>query len=128
MDGRRRLAEPVTGRAHGRTVAGGAPAGRRTRLSLGRTGFDRHLRRLLGPFANVHLPRGAGIAAACALLAVSLGFGVVRGGHWPVIAEELADVRDSIANTLGFRITSIALAGGRQLTREEILATAGITG
>ena len=29
---------------------------------------------------------------------------------------------------LGFRITSIALAGQRQLTREEILTTAGVTG
>jgi cell division protein FtsQ len=131
MDGRRRLAEPVTARAVARNGAGAAPAPRRlrARVMLGRTGFDRHLRRLLGPLLMVwKLPRGAGIAAATGLLVMAIGFGIVRGGHWPAITDELADLRDSIANAAGFRITSIALAGGRQLTREEILATAGITG
>ena len=40
----------------------------------------------------------------------------------------MSDARDAIANAFGFRITSIALAGGRALTREEILTTAGVTG
>jgi cell division protein FtsQ len=41
---------------------------------------------------------------------------------------ELRDFRDSVANLAGFRITSIALAGQRRLTREDILDTAGVTG
>jgi cell division protein FtsQ len=52
----------------------------------------------------------------------------VRGGHLPAIAEELRDFRNSVANLAGFRITSIALAGERRLTRDDILASAGITG
>ena len=59
---------------------------------------------------------------------LSIGFGIVRGGHLPAVAAELGDACDSVANAFGFRITSIALAGQRHLTRDEILATAGITG
>jgi cell division protein FtsQ len=130
MDGRRRLAEPLTDGAVRRPVAGAAPAGQRmrARAAIGRTGFDRHLRRALGPLADWRLPRGTGIAAAAALLFLSIGFGVARGGHWPVVVEELSDLCDSTANAVGFRITSLALAGQRQLTRQDILASAGITG
>jgi cell division protein FtsQ len=52
----------------------------------------------------------------------------VRGGHVPVVIAELRDFRDSVANLAGFRITSIALAGQRRLTREDILDIAGVTG
>jgi cell division protein FtsQ len=55
-------------------------------------------------------------------------YGTVRGGHGPALFEQLRDLRDAAANSLGFRITSIALAGGKQISREEILATAGVTG
>ena len=58
----------------------------------------------------------------------SVAYGAVRGGHLPVIMAELRDFRDSVANLAGFRITSIALAGQRRLTREDVLTTAGITG
>jgi cell division protein FtsQ len=44
------------------------------------------------------------------------------------VVAELADMCDAIANAAGFRITSIALAGNRHVTREEILTTAGVTG
>ena len=64
----------------------------------------------------------------CCCCAASLAYGTVRGGHAAAVAAELSDARDAIANAFGFRITSIALAGGRQLTREEILTTAGVTG
>ena len=74
------------------------------------------------------IPRGAGAAAALLLLSASLGYGAMRGGHVPVIVEQLKDTRDQIANAFGFRITSIALAGHRQVTREEILTGAGVTG
>ena len=72
--------------------------------------------------------RRAGVAASALLLAGSLSYGVVRGGHIPTVVEGLADIRDAVANTGGFRIAAIALSGNRQITREEILATAGVTG
>ena len=141
MDGRRRLAKPVTDGAKARPAAGAMPASRkratrsamgvpsrraRARLSLGR--FARTMRRWLAPFQNWRVPRGAGVAAAIAFMLASAGFGVVRGGHLPAVTVDFAAARDAAANALGFRITSIALAGQEQLTREEILATAGVTG
>ena len=132
MDGRRRLAEPVTDGVHARPVAGAAPGSRRARvrarLKLARARRERYLRRWLGPVRNWRLPRGTGIAAAMMFVLASIAFGTVRGGHLPEAAEELRDLRDTAANALGFRITSIALTGQRQLSHEEILATAGITG
>jgi cell division protein FtsQ len=128
MDGRRRLAEPVTD-AHAR-AAGAAPARRRARSPFGliRNRIERYLRRWSGPTRNWRLPRGAGATLATVFLLASVVFGTVRGGHLPVVAAELANVRDAVANALGFSITSIALAGQRHLTREEILTTAGVTG
>ena len=125
MDGRRRLAEPVTDGAHARPAAGVAPVARRARE---RTRLERQLRRWLGPFWNWRLPRGAGIAAVIGFVLASVVFGIVRGGHAPAMVTELRDLRDAIANALGFRIASIALAGEHQLTREEILTVAGVTG
>jgi cell division protein FtsQ len=58
----------------------------------------------------------------------SAAFGAVRGGHLPVVAEQLRDMRDALANAAGFRIASIQFAGQHHLTPDEILNTAGITG
>ena len=90
--------------------------------------FRRFARRWFSPVAQQRVPRGAGILAAVTLLSGSLVYGTVRGGHVEAALAELSDARDALANTFGFRITSIALAGGHQLTREEILTIAGVTG
>jgi cell division protein FtsQ len=74
------------------------------------------------------VPRGFGTAAVISLVLASGIFGAVRGGHMQVLASELRDTRDALANAVGFRITSIALAGQRHLTREDILKIAGVTG
>ncbi|MBX9841696.1 MAG: cell division protein FtsQ/DivIB [Xanthobacteraceae bacterium] len=132
MDGRRRLAEPVTESAAARPATGLAPASRRSRarsgLSLGSARFGRFLRRWVGPVQSWQVPRGTGIAAFSVFVLATVGFGVVRGDHVPAIIDELRDWRDAAANAAGFRITSIAMAGQKQLSREEILTTAGITG
>jgi cell division protein FtsQ len=132
MDGRRRLAEPVTDGAFARTAAGAAPGSRRARtrsgLTLGRSRLERNLRRWLGPIQSWQLPRGTGVAAAAAFVLASAAFGAVRGGHLPVVAEQLRDMRDALANAAGFRIASIQFAGQHHLTPDEILNTAGITG
>jgi cell division protein FtsQ len=136
MDGGRRLAEPVTDGAFARPVAGEAPVSRYARVralfSLSGTRTARMLHRCFdrwsGPVGRLSIPRGAGVAAAAALVLVSAGYGTVRGGHVPVFVTELRDFRDAVANAVGFRITSIALAGQRHLTREDILKIAGVTG
>jgi cell division protein FtsQ len=69
-----------------------------------------------------------GVAAAFVLVLASAGYGAVRGDHIPALSAGFHDARDAVANAVGFRITSIALAGQRRLTREAILEIAGVTG
>ncbi len=77
---------------------------------------------------DLHVPRGAGSAAAIALIAGSVAYGAVKGGHVDAVVAQFKDARDALANTAGFSIAAVALAGQNQLTREQILATAGVTG
>lgn len=77
---------------------------------------------------DLRVPRGAGSAAACALVAASVAYGAAKGGHVETVVAQFKDVRDATANAAGFHIASIAMSGQNQLTREQILATAGVTG
>jgi cell division protein FtsQ len=77
---------------------------------------------------RARLPSGAGTAAVACLIAATLAYGVIKGDHIPVVVDALKDARDGIAGKAGFRIRSIAVAGNVHMSREEILATAGITG
>jgi cell division protein FtsQ len=79
-------------------------------------------------FLDSKWPRGLGVAASALVILAGLGYGTVKGNHMPHIAAGLKEARDGIANAAGFRVVSIALAGNRQVSREEVLASAGITG
>ncbi len=74
------------------------------------------------------LPPGVGVAASALLLAAALGYGVVKGGHLPAVLDWAKDVRDAAANSLGFRIDAVSLSGEKEISREEILTIAGVTG
>ncbi len=126
MDGRGRLAEPVTGGEPLHRASGPAPALRSFASSQSR--WQRLARRSVLTIVRARPPRGAGVAAAFAFILIFAGYGVVRGDHGPAVMEQLADWRDAAANAAGFRITSVALAGGKHVTREQILTTAGVTG
>jgi cell division protein FtsQ len=78
--------------------------------------------------AHLPLPRGIGMAGLVLLLAGALGYGVVVGGHVPALLSWLKDARDMAANSLGFRIAAISLNGEKEVSREEVLTTAGVTG
>jgi cell division protein FtsQ len=73
-------------------------------------------------------PRGTGTLAVFALVLASVSYGVAKGGHTDAVGAQLADIRDAMANSVGFEIASIALTGEKQLTREDILNIAGISG
>jgi cell division protein FtsQ len=88
----------------------------------------RLIERILAPIHSFEPPRGAGIAASALLVIASLTYGVIQGGHVPVIVDHLKDARDAAANALGFRIAAVALSGQKEVSREEVLATAGVTG
>jgi cell division protein FtsQ len=72
-------------------------------------------------------PRGVGVAAAAVVILASLGYGAVKGDHVASIVAAMKDARDATANAAGFRIVSVALAGNRHVSREEVLAIAGVT-
>lgn len=87
----------------------------------------RPLRRALVSLERM-FPRGVGTAAVFALVLASVGYGVIRGGHADAVGAQLVDIRDAAANAVGFEIASIALTGEKQLSREDILNIAGISG
>ena len=79
-------------------------------------------------FMENRLPRRSGLAATLLLLIASTGLGVVKGGHLEVFLATLSEARNAIANSAGFRITSVAINGRKQLTQDEILAIGGVNG
>ncbi len=74
------------------------------------------------------LPRGIGTAATVLLLLGAGVLGVVRGGYTDNVTGALSDTRNAAANAFGFRITSVAITGRKQLTQDEILAVGGVNG
>jgi cell division protein FtsQ len=128
MDGERRLGEPLARARRKRTLA--AKWARALSASSPRSVM--RVARVVAPAARVLrvllCRRGAGVVASALLIAGSVGWGVARGGHGEAVLDGLADARDAVANAAGFRIAEIALSGNRQITREEVLATAGVTG
>jgi cell division protein FtsQ len=85
------------------------------------------LDRWFSPLAG-RFPRGAGLSATSIVILASLAYGIVKGDHLPAVAEILKDARDWVANVAGLRIESVALTGNQHVSREEVLATAGVTG
>ena len=85
-------------------------------------------RRWLTFLFDLPVPRGAGASAAALLLLASTCYGVVKGDHTQAIVAQIQDICDTAANSVGFRITEVALAGEHQVSREDILALAGVTG
>jgi cell division protein FtsQ len=73
-------------------------------------------------------PRGFGLAATVVLLMGAAVFGVVKGGHSDDVLGALSDARNAAANSVGFRITSVAISGRKQLTQDEVLAIGGVNG
>jgi cell division protein FtsQ len=90
--------------------------------------FDRLAGRWRPRLLRLPLPRGAGITGSVLLIAASLSYGAVEGQHIPDIVSWFKDARDTVANSLGFRIAAISLTGSKEVSREEILTTAGVTG
>jgi cell division protein FtsQ len=75
-----------------------------------------------------YLPRRIGVVATVLILVGSVGLGVVKGGHLEDFIEAASDARNAVANTAGFRITAVAVAGRKQLTHDEVLAIGGVNG
>jgi len=79
-------------------------------------------------FLERRLPRRTGTAATVLLLLASAVIGVVKGGHLAQLTATLGDARNALANSAGFRITTVAINGRRQLSQDEVLAIGGVNG
>jgi cell division protein FtsQ len=75
-----------------------------------------------------YLPRRVGISLTVILLAGATGLGIVKGGHLQDFIIAVSDARNALANSAGFRITSVVINGRKQLSQDEILAIGGISG
>ncbi len=139
MDGGGRLDQPLIRSGPFAAKEGGAPsepAPPRITIGLRRrdifrqqwsTVYRRWIRRWGLRMVRL-LPPGLGAAGSILLLAATLGYGAVAGGHVAAVVEWAKDARDAAANALGFRIAAISLSGAKEVSREQILTTAGVTG
>jgi cell division protein FtsQ len=134
MDGRRRIAQPLTwiARLRARPPTGGETPRAYVRAHfqapMPATGFQRLLQRGWIRLVRVRLPGGVGTTAALALVLGGIGYGVVKGDHVGEVVAFLEDARDQAANAAGFNITDLTVTGHNQLTKEEVLAAARVTG
>ncbi len=62
------------------------------------------------------------------MLLGSARLGVVKGGHVDELVGALSDTRNALANSAGFRITTVAINGRKQLSQDEVLAIGGVNG
>jgi len=129
MDGRGRLAQSLTPAGSPREPGGltidgqpRRPAPRRSRLGA-RAG---RIERWVGRYPA--LMRGRSFAAVVLVAIAGGGYWVMEGGHVAPVVEKLKDMRDMAANAAGFRIASVGFVGLKHVSRDDIIARAGITG
>jgi cell division protein FtsQ len=86
----------------------------------------RRARRLAARLAQI--PQGAGVAGSLLLLGATLFYGAIAGGHVAAVTDWLKAARDNAASALGFRIAAVSVSGSSQVSRQQALALAGVTG
>src|SRR6266446_3120505 len=135
MDGGGRLARSLRSlrpQADLKAAAIGADVLLRERLGSRRVPAKPFLQRerphRLIAFLERYLPHRAGVVATILMLLGSAGLGIVKGGHLEEFISALSDRRNGMANSAGFRITSVAINGRKQLSQDEVLAIGGVNG
>jgi cell division protein FtsQ len=73
------------------------------------------------------LPRYAGLAATLFLIVASAAYGAAASGQAGKFIDFVRDIRDGAAVAVGFPIATVAVSGERHLSRDEILAAAGVS-
>jgi cell division protein FtsQ len=115
-----------------RAAAIGAVVLLRERLGLrpgrAKSSLDREPPPRLIAWIERHVPHRAGVVATALLLLGSAGLGIVKGGHATEVGVALGDSRNALANSIGFRITEVAISGRKQLSQDEVLAIGGVNG
>ncbi len=93
-----------------------------------RSVIDREPSNRLVRLVERYLPKRAGLALTVLMLLGSTGLGIVKGGHLDEFTAALSDTRNALANSAGFRITTVAISGRKQLSQDEVLAIGGVNG
>lgn len=83
-------------------------------------------RRWFAAIIELDVPRGLGSAAAVAVIASSVAYGIAAGSRGDDIAAELHRACDALADRAGLRISAVALSGQNELSRAVILDLAGV--
>src|SRR5580698_9761056 len=99
-----------------------------SRRRVAKPRFEREPQLRLISTIERYLPNRIGVAATVLILLGSAAFGVVKGGHLEELTAALSDTRNALANSAGFRITTVAINGRKQLTQDEVLAIGGVNG
>src|SRR5467141_3812795 len=136
MDGGGRLARSLRSpgpQADLKAAAIGAAVLLRERLGFYRAGARQRPEREYHPHRLIallerYIPNRLGVALTVLMLLGSAGFGIVKGGHLEEFMVALSDTRNALANSAGFRITTVAINGRKQLTQDEVLAIGGVNG
>jgi cell division protein FtsQ len=136
MDGAGRLARSLRSlrpQADLKAAAKGAVVLLRERLGLrarvpARPVIDREPPNRLIILLERYLPNRLGVALTVLMLLGSAALGIVKGGHVDELVTALSDTRNALANSAGFRITTVAINGRKQLSQDEVLAIGGVTG
>lgn len=98
----------------------------RLRFRIGN--LQRRLRGTVGMLLRVRRYRIAFAIASVTITIAGSAFITFHWGHGPKLVSWLTDARDALANASGFRISSVAIAGHKHLSRDEVLAIAGVNG
>ena len=140
MDGAGRIAEKLRPQADLKAAAIGAVVLLREYLGLARAAktplrkpakkpmLDREPPPRVVAWIERNVPRRVGLAATVLLLLGATLYGIVRGGHFDDFATAVSNARNALANSAGFRITTVAINGRRQLSQDEVLAIGGVNG
>jgi cell division protein FtsQ len=87
--------------------------------------YGRFLDRIAGRLCL--LPRHAGLAATLLLIVASAAYGAAGSGQTGKFVDFVRGIRDGAAVATGFPIATVAVSGEKHLSRDEILAAAGVT-
>jgi cell division protein FtsQ len=75
-----------------------------------------------------YTPRRAVLTLTLVTMLGSAVLGIFKGGHVDAVLTQLADGRNALANSAGFRITSVVINGRKQLSQDEVLGIGGVNG
>ena len=97
----------------------------RFRLLTSRFSSSARWREALSAYFS-HMPKGLGSTLTLSLFAVTLVFGLYRGGHIQRFLDAQGDVEEVVLRCGGFDIRSVTISGLQTLNEQDVLAAAGI--